>query len=128
MCYRRKNVPFIFAALDSVICLVERDCDTTVGDKNSFLAAHLAARYDQLDCLRFLVQQGTALDAVQSEKRTPVHVVSGQNTNKTACIFSYILFETYCINLILLNPTHSTNSLNHINNIICVCVCMRTCV
>ena len=67
---------FFSAALESVICLVERDCDTTVGDSNSFLAAHLAARYDKLDCLRFLVQQGTALDAAQSEGRTPAHVVS----------------------------------------------------
>ena len=55
---------------------MERDCDTTVGDSNSFLAAHLAARYDKMDCLRFLVQQGTALDAAQSEGRTPAHVVS----------------------------------------------------
>lgn len=66
----------IHVALESLICLVEHDCDTTVSDNNTFLAAHQAARYDKVDCLRFLVQQGTELDAALSDGRTLAHVVS----------------------------------------------------
>ncbi|RUS74753.1 hypothetical protein EGW08_017482 [Elysia chlorotica] len=68
-------------ALESVVCLVERDCDTTIGDNNSsYLAAHLAARHDKLGCLRFLVQQGTAMDAVMADGRACSHIVNYGNT------------------------------------------------
>ncbi|KAK3706693.1 hypothetical protein RRG08_019688 [Elysia crispata] len=64
-------------ALESVVCLVERDCDTTVGDNNSsYLAAHLAARHDKLDCLKFLVQQGTAMDTAMSDGRACSHIAA----------------------------------------------------
>lgn len=58
------------------MCLVERDCDTTVGDSNTYLAGHLAARYDKVDCLKYLVKQGTAIDAPQGEGKTCAHIVS----------------------------------------------------
>ncbi|GFS01598.1 ankyrin-3 [Elysia marginata] len=64
-------------ALESVVCLVERDCDTTVGDNNSsYLAAHLAARHDKLDCLKFLVQQGTAMDTAMTDGRACSHIAA----------------------------------------------------
>ena len=62
--------------MDSVVCLIERDCDTTVGDSNTYLAAHLAAKYNKVDCLKFLVKQGTALDAIQAEGKACSHIVS----------------------------------------------------
>lgn len=62
-------------ALESVVCLVERDCDTTIGDTNTFLAGHLAARYDKVDCLKYLVKQGTAIDVPQGEGKASSHIV-----------------------------------------------------
>lgn len=66
----------MISALDFLTLLIQRDCDITIVDKNGYLAAHHAARHDKLDCFRFLVKQGTALDATQSDGKTPTHVVS----------------------------------------------------
>ena len=63
------------AALDCLIVLVQRDCDITLGDNNGNLAAHHAAKNNKLDCLRFLVKQGTSLEATQADRKTPAHVV-----------------------------------------------------
>ena len=54
---------------------MERDCDTMAGDITACLAAHLAARCNKTDCLRFLVKQGTGLDAAQGEGKSLAHMV-----------------------------------------------------
>lgn len=71
-----QNFVFPISALEFLALLIQRDCDITVSDKNGYLAAHHAARHDKLDCFRFLIKQGTALDATQSDGKTSTHVVS----------------------------------------------------
>ena len=36
----------------------------------------------ELDCLRFLVKQGTSLEATQADRKTPAHVVCTRITNR----------------------------------------------
>lgn len=67
---------FHVLALDSVILLVQRDCDITIADNNGYLPAHHAAKHNKVDCLRFLVKQGTPLEATQSDGKSLAHVVS----------------------------------------------------
>ena len=66
----------LFTALDSLVCLVERDCDITIGDKTGQLPIHYAAANNRLDSLRFLIKQGNSLEATQATGRAPTHVVS----------------------------------------------------
>ncbi len=66
---------FAYSALDCLICLVERDCDITIGDKSGALPIHYAASNNRLDCLRFLIKQGNSVDATQANGRTPSHIV-----------------------------------------------------
>lgn len=63
-------------ALQSVILLVQRDCDITLTDNNGYLASHHAARHNKLDCLRFLVKQGSNIEATQADGKSPSHVVN----------------------------------------------------
>lgn len=65
-----------FSALASLILLVQRDCDITVGDGNGYLALHHSAKNNKLDCCRFLVKQGTSIEATQADGKTPAHVVN----------------------------------------------------
>lgn len=55
--------------------LVQRDCDITLGDNNGYLALHHSAKNDKLNCARFLVKQGTSIEATQADGKTPAHVV-----------------------------------------------------
>lgn len=73
-------------ALQSVILLVQRDCDITLTDNNGYLASHHAARHNKLDCLRFLVKQGSNIEATQADGKSPSHVVN-------AFFFMYIKFS-----------------------------------
>jgi len=59
-----------------VVALVERNCDIDIGDNTGCVPAHLAAKMDHLECLRFLVKQGCTLDMVQGEGKTFAHLVS----------------------------------------------------
>lgn len=67
---------FVLVALDSLIALVERNCDIDIGDNNGCLPAHLASKMDNVDCLRFLVKQGCTMDMTQGEGKTFAHMVS----------------------------------------------------
>ena len=58
-----------------MILLVQRDCDITIADNNGYLPAHHAAKHNKVDCLRFLVKQGTPLEATQSDGKSLAHVV-----------------------------------------------------
>lgn len=66
----------IIAALDCLVCLVERDCDITLGDSNANLPIHYAASSNHLDTVRFLARQGSSMLATQGEGKTIIHVVS----------------------------------------------------
>ena len=57
------------------MCLVERDCDITIGDNGGNLAIHCAAGNNHLECLRFLVKQGTSKEVTQGDGKAPAHVV-----------------------------------------------------
>lgn len=72
----------ISLATDCLASLVERDCDVILPDNSGCLAIHYAASNNRLDCVRFLIVQGTDLDVRQSQGKTPVHMV---------CI-SYLIF------------------------------------
>jgi ankyrin repeat protein len=61
--------------LQCLILLVQRDCDITLGDNNGYLALHHCAKNNKVDCCRFLVKQGTSLEATQADGKTPAHVV-----------------------------------------------------
>ena len=72
------NITYLcIAALNCLILLVQRDCDITLGDNNGYLAVHHAAKQNKLDCMRFLIKQGTSLEATQADGKTPAHVVGG---------------------------------------------------
>ena len=73
--YRYRFILFQFSALKSLVCLVERDCDITIGDNAGNLPIHCAAAHNHLNCLRFLVKQGTSKEASQGDGKTPAHVV-----------------------------------------------------
>ena len=65
----------LIAALNSLICLVERDCDVTIGDRNNALPIHLSASKNKRECVKFLVRQGASLQATQKDGKTAVHLV-----------------------------------------------------
>ena len=62
-----------------LICLVERECDITLRDNYGNLPVHLAAANDKLDCVRFLVKQGSSVEATQGDGKTVAHVVKHSN-------------------------------------------------
>ena len=64
-----------------MICLVERDSDITIGDNQGNLPMHYAASYDQLDCMRFLVKQGSLMEFTNAKNKTSVHMVSNTRLN-----------------------------------------------
>ncbi len=61
------------------MCLVTRDCDITIGDNSGNLPIHYGAYKNSVDCVRFLVKQGSHKGATQGEGKTPTHVVSQLN-------------------------------------------------
>lgn len=99
-------------ALQSVILLVQRDCDITLTDNNGYLASHHAARHNKLDCLRFLVKQGSNIEATQADGKSPSHVVNAFHSctctsNSQQCFWMvsiYIfLILTFCNFVILMS-------------------------
>lgn len=92
-----------------MILLVQRDCDITLTDNNGYLASHHAARHNKLDCLRFLVKQGSNIEATQADGKSPSHVVNSFTgiSNSQQCIWMvsiYIfLILTFCYFLILIS-------------------------
>lgn len=57
------------------MCLVERDCDITIGDNSGNLPIHFAAWHDHIDSLRFLVKQGSSMEFTQAEGKAAAHMV-----------------------------------------------------
>lgn len=57
------------------MALVERNCDIDIRDSNGCVPAHLAAKADKLDSLRFLVKQGCTLDMTQADGKMFAHLV-----------------------------------------------------
>ena len=57
------------------MCLVERDCDITLGDDSGTLPIHLAAAHDRLSCIRFLVGQSVSPESTNNAGKTPMHMV-----------------------------------------------------
>ncbi len=63
------------------MCLIERDCDITLGDAAGNLPMHVAARHDHVDCVRFLVKQGSLMEFTQQEGKMATHIVSMATLN-----------------------------------------------
>jgi ankyrin repeat protein len=61
--------------MSCLVCLVERDCDITIGDHKGNVALHYAAMSNHLDCVRFLLKQGASMDCSQDEGKKPLHLV-----------------------------------------------------
>ena len=79
MLVRCKELNNLFhLALKSLTCLVQRDCDVTIGDKNNALPIHSAAAKNKRECVKYLVQQGANLLSTQKDGKTAIHLVSTQ--------------------------------------------------
>ena len=55
--------------------MVQGNCDILATDQAGCIPAHFAAKKDHLDCLRFLVKNGTELMTKDGSGKTPAHMV-----------------------------------------------------